>query len=399
MRLRVLLTLVVLALVASAILRMSPDTPGAPAVRPTLELHVDARGVGGSCSDARPVRAVTSAARPWCTLEKALRAAPAGSTVLVRRGRYPSLEFAGTPKRQDDVTVRPFAEEPVTIDGIRLTESSHLRFAGFTFSAPVIIGPRSHHVQLLGNVVYDPSVNTAGVNILNGSHDILVSRNFIQTLRGTAINFSSGAASNPDPISDVTLQANHIDGVGVDAMQLKNFANVRVEGNEIEHVERFDGGVHPDILQTLYGGRNLVIDGNRVHDSAAGFLITDGIDGVLMRNNVITRLVDHWAVMIGNASDVRLVANTIVGNELGVILRRNVHQAVVTDNVLGSLKVTEGANIAVENKNNIATRGGRQRAAAQQAIPSLPSDPEPQQPPRPQPADDVLGSGVDTPGK
>jgi len=53
----------------------------------TPALVVDGASRGGRCSDARAAAAV-SVRRPWCTPARALQAAPAGATVLVRRGRY-----------------------------------------------------------------------------------------------------------------------------------------------------------------------------------------------------------------------------------------------------------------------------------------------------------------------
>src|SRR4051812_31990930 len=52
---------------------------------PPGALVVDGSSLGGVCDDARSAEEARSYQTPWCTLARALAAAPRGSTVHVRR--------------------------------------------------------------------------------------------------------------------------------------------------------------------------------------------------------------------------------------------------------------------------------------------------------------------------
>ena len=66
-------------------------------------LYVDKDSRGGACRDDRAAADVTQAT-PWCTLTRAVAAAPSGSTVVVRGGSYPKFELSGARQRTSMVT-------------------------------------------------------------------------------------------------------------------------------------------------------------------------------------------------------------------------------------------------------------------------------------------------------
>src|SRR3954454_11171642 len=107
-----------LAALGALALLPSPAAAAAPV------LVVDGASRGGRCSDARAGAAV-AVRRPWCTPARALRAAPAGATVLVRRGRYARncVRWRGP---ADWVTLAPFRRERPVLAGVELTHVAHL---------------------------------------------------------------------------------------------------------------------------------------------------------------------------------------------------------------------------------------------------------------------------------
>ena len=78
------------------------------------------------------------------------------------------------------------------------------------------------------------------------------------------------------PISHVTINGNRFTGpFGEDALQLKNFRDVVVQGNEITQVR--EDSSHNDCTQTVFGGDGLVYRDNYQHDNRCqGLFIKDG---------------------------------------------------------------------------------------------------------------------------
>jgi len=147
---------------------------------------------------------------------------------------------------------------------------------------------------------------------------------------------------------------NRILRAGIDALQLQNCVRTLVEGNEITGVRRFDPRSHSDVLQTLYGGQDLTIRGNLIHDNEAGMLLSGGpVRGVVLENNVITRTRAQWPVMITDATNVRIVHNTVWANDLGVIIRGDVRGAEVLNNIMNTFKVEAPATLGFLDYNYV----------------------------------------------
>lgn len=344
-----------LALLASAALT------AAPAHAAGIQLYVDKGSIGGKCSDTRTYQTVTASA-PWCSLARAVAAAPSGATVSVRKGSYPQLVTSNSRARTSYVSFRRYGSDVVTIAGLKLTNSSYLAFEGFSMPATPEIGADSDHVKLTGNTI------TATVNVRAGAHDLTIEGNTVSSLTGNAINFSSTATMKE--ISNVVIRSNRITRAVADAMQLKHFRNVVVESNEISGVARVDPAQHSDVLQTVFGGVGLIFRNNHAHNNAAGILLKDGAtSGVVIENN---RLVDNsgdgagYAIQVWESSAPRIVNNTVWNNAYGVTMRSGVSGAVVKNNILQSFSLLDGATAAMENYNLILT--GRRTGAKDLAV-------------------------------
>ena len=122
--------LLTIACLTGALTIGRPVAAGAES-QPAPELVVDGASVGGTCNDLRRVEQV-SKETPWCSLDRALAQAPAGSLVWVRAGSYPPAEVHRT-TRSRTVTFKPHPGEKVLLGGLRVERSSGFRFEGFRF--------------------------------------------------------------------------------------------------------------------------------------------------------------------------------------------------------------------------------------------------------------------------
>jgi hypothetical protein len=320
---------------------------------PQPEYWVDSASLGGSCDDTRAAAEAVSPATPWCSLSRAAAAVPLdGGIVRVRQADYPALLIKG---RSYEGTLRLVAaegEQP-TLAGATLTDSHGVSFERLRITVAVNIGS-STAIALLNNR-FDVPVSTA-INLKLGAAGVTIRGNTIQAATGTGVNIG-GSSTNP-PISDIAIRDNHFDGIGRDAMQLKGFARVVVEGNDIEGVFRSDPTFHPDVIQTYDGGDGLLISGNYIHDNESGILVKDGrVKGLRMVNNVIARLDGTgYALQLFDAPGAILANNTFWGRA-PVILRGPLledNKATLFNNVFASVSATDPALIGYADYNAIA---------------------------------------------
>jgi hypothetical protein len=307
--------------------------------------YLDPGGVGGICSDARLPTEAASPATPWCSFARAAGAAPPDSVVLVRQANLPRLDLDGE-RRAALVTFAPVSGEQVVLDDLDFSDSSFVRVEGFRVTGRVDVDSGSHHIYIVGS-------SLQGVNLTAGVDDVLIERNLISSPSGTAVNLSSDL-SRP-PITDIGIRGNRFDDIAVDAIQAKNFRNLLVEGNEFTGVRRKGAGAHPDVFQSVFGGSNLVIRGNWLHDYEAQgiFLAGDQVTGVLLENNLIEESDGPYVeVTLGKTTNVALVNNTVIGLTRGGAAARNV---VLKNNVLRRLDL--GSQAAMYEDYNLVWEG------------------------------------------
>ena len=310
--------------------------------------------VGGpGCSDRRGATDVRSPERPWCGLERAAEAAPAGATVLVRTGTYERFTFSRGFKRR--LRLRAYPGEEVVLRGADISGSG-LRLERFRLTGTVNVASAARRVSLVANRwITDGLSGGTNLNIDAGARRVLVERNTIAQ-RGsvgaaTAINLSS--TDTKPPISGVRILNNRIGPLpgGGDAIQAKNTRSLLVEGNEIFGLSRPPGsGAHPDAVQTLYGAVNLTLRRNFIHDIAAQGVFVQNFRGanrgITAEDNVIVRVAYPWTAFAVDAEGVRVVHNTVDGL---LLARRGTRRAVVIANIASALVFSPGVE---------ATRGG-----------------------------------------
>ena len=292
-----------------------PPPPAEPA------MYVDRGSIGGDCSDAREASGAGSPLTPWCSLERANAAAPAGALVLVRGGDYP--RFALRAARQGSMTLRAYPGERPVLRGGSL-QSGGLRLEGFRITGTVTLETGAAQVALVGNDwITDGQNGGTNLQVQAGVRDVLLQGNRIAQAAGVlganAINFTS--TNTRASIDDVTIRSNVIGPLpgGGDAIQAKNTRRLVVEDNEIYGVSRPEGSeAHPDVFQSIYGAVDLVIRRNFIHDIAAqGIFVQEYLGenrNFRAEDNVIVRVAYPWQSFASRANASYVAHNTITGS-------------------------------------------------------------------------------------
>lgn len=316
----------------------------------------------------------TSADRPWRTIQKAASMAAPGSTVYVRGGTYSEAVTVGVSGSAADgyVTFRNYPGETPVIDGSSLivpatdnglfliVDKSYIAIQGFELRnyrtsvkgivpVGIFVSGSAHHIALTNNkihaiehngtsstgtdahgiAVYGTSGTQASNNIvidgnelyalklgssesmvLNGNVDTFrVTNNIIHDNNNIGIDAAGfeGAAPANDQARNGLIACNHI-------------YNIDSYGNVAYGTDRAADGIYVD------GGRDIVIERNRVHNCNIGIEVASehagrAASGVTVRNNFIYR--NHWTgIAIGGYDKLRgstqncaIVNNTLFQND------------------------------------------------------------------------------------
>jgi hypothetical protein len=333
-----------------------------------MVLHVDANS--SRCDEGRAAAQARSAQTPLCSIERAIRRAPADAEVVVAPGSYPALELrrshaAGLTIRSDGSGVVRLPRIAVARDGSRVTFEG-LELAGSPDGPTFDVGPGAHDVQLVRSRV--SATRNDAVVLHAGADHVTLAGNLIHTAgAGSGVTFASTStlpgsppgAPNDAPITRVAIRGNHFDGIAIDAIRPANFAHLVIEGNEIEGV--IERGQHADAVQTVFGGRDLVVRDNFIHDNVAqGVFIKDGrVTGAVIEGNVIVHNRAEIALQLYDTVGVTIAGNTVWDNEANVALRAGVRDATVTRNIFQDMVVDDPASAArdVRQDHNLV-RGG-----------------------------------------
>jgi parallel beta helix pectate lyase-like protein len=357
-----------LGALAAALLLVGCGQGRTPSGPPGMVLHVDANR--SRCDDGRTAAQARSAQTPLCSIARAVRLAPADATVVVAPGSYPALELDRT--HGDRLTIRSDGAGAVRLPRIAVgSDASGVAFAGVELTGspdgPTFdVGRGAHDVTLMRSRVTATQNDAVVLNA--GTAHVTIAADLIHTAHaGSGVTFSSTSilpgsppgSPNQEPIRHVVIRGNHFDGIAIDAIRPANFDHLLIEGNEIEGV--LEHGQHADAIQTVFGGSDLVIRGNFIHDNyAQGVFINDGrVTGARIERNVIVRNRGELAVQLFDTVDLFLAGNTVWDNEHNVILRAGVRDAVVTRNLFQDMVVEDPASAArdVRQDHNVIAGG------------------------------------------
>jgi len=333
----------------------TPDPMPAPdpGPAPTPDLFVDGASVGGRCDDSRTAAQAASASTPWCSIPRAIAAAPEGRHVSVRAGRYPNFEITGDNRRSAFLSLAAHAGERVELGRVSTVGSSWLRFSGFSISGGVNLGHATHHVQMVGN-----DLTPAGFYLRN-TRDVLIQGNRVHDLTTDARGLlAQGWDSRPEQALNrrLTIRGNRFSRMTYDAIAIYNGTeDLLIEDNEIEEVRKRPGSeLHVDTIQIM-GGTRMTVRRNLIHDSAHGMLFKDMTSaGLTIENNVVARTAGA-GIQVVNAPGVRILSNTVWDTGAGLLLDNDPAvpgqtSATVVNNIL-NLMSAPAALTALEDHN------------------------------------------------
>jgi Right handed beta helix region len=338
-------------------------------------VYVDAGSIGGPCSDSRTIAQAVSASTPLCSIPAGINLVSSGGTVLVRGGSYPALTVSGS-GRTSYVTVAANGSEAVSVPSINVTSGagffrfSGLQLTGSSSASTLELQNDSHDVQLIASNV--ASQMQEAIKVDPGVSNVLIAGNHISsrvpgaTSGGDAITFASTSTlpgsppnePNEAPISNVTILNNRIDNVGTDAIRPTNFINLSILGNDITGVD--ENGSHTDVIQTVFGGSNLDIEGNYIHDNQGeGILIKDGqVTNARVVNNLFVRNTTEYQFQATGTTGLVLANNTFWDNELSIVLRPGVTNGVVENNLFDNLSAYPAGGVSGIHEDYNLVAGG-----------------------------------------
>ncbi len=308
----------------------APGGPRPPALAPAS--HYVHRG-SPDCRDRRTVRRARSAQTPWCSLRRALGVAPPGAVVDVRGGPYPRLE-ANEFSRPAYVTLRGRAGEAVTLAGVDIRNSDHLRLEAFRIDGRFEVLESARDLQVVGNEL---SRQRSGMFLFGWEgqqvRDVLIERNLIRDIdytgeQGTGEGYGIQLTGS---ISHVTIRDNTIQSVAEDYIQ-GGGSHITVERNRFlgPGLRYTHPQAHADLWQIFAPSEHITFRNNVVRDTGTnnGILIqfsgqTQPHRDVTIENNAIYNGSDGYDMTVMNTQGLRIVNNTFVGSRWGVALRRD----------------------------------------------------------------------------
>ena len=304
-------------------------------------------GLSGSAAAVRCDTSVTKLAQA----EQAVAKAAPGKTVCLEAGTYVGkLSLAAKPAGYVTLTAAPGAH--VNTGSIAIS-GSHLAVSDLWIHGDVALAAGASDIA----IVHDDISNVGGA----GGEGIV-----FETSDCTAPNAPKWQGCEAHaPISGVAILANRIHDIGSgaseDAIHLDDWRDVRIEGNELEHI--VESGNHTDCLQSVYGGEGLVFAHNYEHDNdCQGIFIKDGdATNVSFTENLFVRdQVGSYAnfSQIWNVKGLTIEHNTIWdGKGLALVADEASFQptATVERNLIGTftLEKPTGTSYAMVEQANI----------------------------------------------
>jgi hypothetical protein len=223
----------------------------------------------------------------------------------------------------------------VSIAGISIIRSDHLRFQGFDIAGRLDVTDYASDLQFADNLIRKQRSGMYFYGTVapgNAVQRVLIDHNRIEEIdytgkQGVAEGYGIEMVGN---IADFQISHNTIKSVAEDYVQLGSGSNVRVVGNRflgptlsLSHPQ-----AHADLWQIFGGGDHIVFADNEVHDAgtSTGLLFqfsgpTRPYRDVTIENNVFDRGSRGYEMQIYNTVGLRIVNNTVVGSRWGTLLR------------------------------------------------------------------------------
>ncbi len=307
------------------------------------------------------------------TLASQITAATVGQTICLASGNYGT--FAGTNKA---ITIKAAAGATATMLFNFTTGDNGFTLDGLSGAGGTILnGAKDITIK---NTAFTTSLTIDGVtnsNILLDSNTH-ININFPSSGSGTyacadvpagAIHFPYSQATH----SGVTVRNSLFKGGHKDGIQ--SGVGVNIINNEFDDIAEhgavctgwWDTSPHSDPIQ-LIGATGSIVRGNYIHNVADGIVAYDGVDNVLIENNVVDIQSGRWGIELYSDTNSIVRYNTLVYRTTcdyapcgHIILSRKTSDPVGTgtqvyDNVAYVVSLQNSSTAAV-NRNNMLRSG------------------------------------------
>ncbi len=273
----------------------TPPTNPDPPTPPTPTPPAGSPGVGSSNLTCNK-QATTG------TLSSTISAAVAGDIICLAAGDYGT--WGGTNKA---ITLTAAAGVVARMQLDFNTGDQGFTIDGLTIAGSTIVnGAKNITVRnsvFTGRSVFD---NLANSNVLFDHNNHLGIETCSSCLAGTLHLPYSSSTHSGVTISSSLIGESNSDGIA-------SGCGVNIIGNEIRgvHEKGPSDTAHSDAIQII-GGTGAVIRGNYIHHSADGIVAYDGIDHVLIEDNVIDLVTGRWGIELYSDDSSIVRHNTLV---------------------------------------------------------------------------------------
>jgi hypothetical protein len=310
-----------------------------PATAQAKTLYLDVASKGGRCKDSYSAGQAMKAKTPWCSVKKALNAAPPGSILDLRAGTYHSVSPPDMTRSPAKLTFRSHAGETATITQIRLVSCSKLAFrrlrikyiriehcSGSSFIDNEVISEGlwaffSDDLKLVGNKLHD----TDNGMILTADKRVLVENNDFRNIPRASIKGPGGDGIQAQSVSQLTLRRNVFD--------------------------KFLAHEHTDSIEFAASNDHVTLDSNTFHQcrgiiSVEHPVFKNAFSNTKWKivNNEFTDMT-QWAFELNNVPDARVINNTAWNTGNGMRLHGDTKGVVMANNITDFAAVEKGSQV------------------------------------------------------
>jgi hypothetical protein len=320
----------------------------------------------------------TTAQNPM-SLQTAVNSVPAGATVAVAAGSYPTVTDTAARSSYATFTGQGDATEPI-IAGANLYGAQFIRFSDVAFTAEVHIdwsslstvarpGQVADHVQIIDSEVNCGSTQTRpftqGLVVRHESDHVTFSGDYIHNC---VVGFGSVAQ---DPIStDITIEDCTFEDLQGDGIDLGGVEGVIIDHNIIRDISDPAALYHDDGIQFFGNDQNVKITNNVLANSRDQLIfIQDAVKSAITRSSVNRNILiaqnlvygaGSFAVQDQGGQNVVFVNNTLWDNHYGSLLVTVSNYTglsptlALTNNILQGVDFVASATARVDSHNLLA---------------------------------------------